>query len=131
MQARQSIRRKGRTSRGRLAATTSQPTTVVNIRTCRVDTTRPDYVYVGRGKGSPWGNPFSHLSGTLARFQVASREEAIAKYEEWLLEQPELLKRLPELRGKVLGCWCKPLACHGDVLARLADEGGLAGVPTN
>jgi hypothetical protein len=27
-----------------------------------------------------------------------------------------------ELKGKVLGCWCKPDACHGDVLAELADE---------
>jgi hypothetical protein len=27
-----------------------------------------------------------------------------------------------ELRGKVLGCWCKPLDCHGDVLKAVADE---------
>jgi hypothetical protein len=26
---------------------------------------------------------------------------------------------LPELRGKVLGCWCAPAACHGDVLAEM------------
>jgi hypothetical protein len=35
--------------------------------------------------------------------------------------QPELMAALGEIRGKVLGCWCKPAACHGDVLARLAD----------
>jgi hypothetical protein len=28
---------------------------------------------------------------------------------------------LPELRGKKLGCWCKPGPCHGDVLAELAN----------
>jgi hypothetical protein len=26
-----------------------------------------------------------------------------------------------ELRGKVLGCWCAPLPCHGHVLACIAD----------
>jgi hypothetical protein len=56
-------------------------------------------VYVGRGRGSRWGNPFkSPDDGT--------REEVIAKYERWLLNQPELVAALPELRGKVLGCWC-------------------------
>jgi hypothetical protein len=29
---------------------------------------------------------------------------------------------LPELKGRVLGCWCAPLACHGDVLAQLAND---------
>ena len=32
------------------------------------------------------------------------------------------MKRLPELKGKSLGCWCKPEACHGDVLVRLLAE---------
>lgn len=77
-------------------------------------------IYIGRP--SPWGNPYSDRPGTLARYQVASREEAIQKYETWLQTQPELLALLPQLRGKVLGCWCKPKACHGDVLARLADQ---------
>ncbi|CAG1022170.1 hypothetical protein DOJK_01483 [Patescibacteria group bacterium] len=25
--------------------------------------------------------------------------------------------QLLKLRGKILGCHCKPLACHGDILA--------------
>jgi hypothetical protein len=29
---------------------------------------------------------------------------------------------LPELKGKVLGCWCAPSACHGDVLMRLVNK---------
>jgi hypothetical protein len=45
----------------------------------------------------------------------------IERYERWLLEQPELLAAFGELRGKVLGCWCAPQACHGDVLVRLSD----------
>ena len=32
---------------------------------------------------------------------------------------------LPELKDKTLACWCKPKACHGDVLAKLADNDNL------
>lgn len=77
-------------------------------------------VYIGRG--SKWGNPFSHKEGTLAEHVVGSREEAIAKYEEYLLSNQELVDSLPELKGKVLGCWCKPKACHGDILLNLANS---------
>lgn len=81
----------------------------------------PFDVYIGRP--SPFGNPFSHVPSALARFRARTREEAIAKYEEWLRAQPALIDRVKrELRGKVLGCWCAPLPCHGDVLARIANE---------
>ena len=77
-------------------------------------------VYVGRP--SKWGNPFSHKDGTLAQFKVATRAEAISKFREWFLAQPELVAAAKrELRGKILGCWCKPLACHADVLAEVAN----------
>ena len=68
-------------------------------------------VYIGRP--SRWGNPF-----VIGR--DGTREEVIAAYEAWLLNQPELVAALPELAAKTLGCWCPPRACHGDVLARLA-----------
>lgn len=77
-------------------------------------------VYIGRP--SKWGNPFSHLAGTLAKHKVRSREEAIASYRVWILTQPELLAALPNLKGKVLGCWCAPKACHGDVLMEMANK---------
>jgi hypothetical protein len=83
-------------------------------------------VYIGRG--SPWGNPFSHREGTKAQFVVASREEAIQAYADWLQGQPDLLARLPQLRDKTLVCFCRPakgfqgrLMCHGQVLAGLVD----------
>jgi len=76
-------------------------------------------VYIGRP--SKWGNPFSHLDGTRATFKVATRAEAIEKYRRWLLDNVELMAALPELRGKVLGCWCAPKPCHGDVLLELAN----------
>ena len=66
-------------------------------------------VYIGRG--SKWGNPF--VIG-----KDGTREEVINKYEKYLLNNPELLNSLHELKGKTLGCFCKPKACHGDVLVK-------------
>jgi len=97
-------------------------TEVINIKKTRL--VPGQYVYIGRP--SPWGNPYSHLPSMLARFRASSRSDAIMKYEAWIREQPGLLNRLPELVGKRLGCHCKPLACHGDVLIRLIYERGLA-----
>ena len=81
---------------------------------------QPHDVYIGRP--SKWGNPFSHKDDTLAQFRVATRDEAIAQYEDWIRQQPELLAQLHELKGKTLACWCKPKACHGDVLVKLLKE---------
>ncbi len=82
---------------------------------------QPYDVYIGRP--SKYGNPFSHKTGTLAQYRVGSREEAIAAFRTWITEGEgqHLLEDLHELKGKTLGCWCKPLACHGDVLAELAE----------
>jgi hypothetical protein len=67
---------------------------------------------------SKWGNPFQiGLDGT--------REKVIQKYEIWIRHRPDLLAALPELVGKRLGCHCKPLPCHGDVLVKLIQERGL------
>ena len=81
----------------------------------------PYDVYIGRP--SIWGNPYSHKIDTIAEFRVETRDEAIAKFEAYFLARPDLIQLAKRvLRGKVLGCWCKPLACHGDVLARVANE---------
>ena len=84
-------------------------TTVVHCKKARHD------VYIGRP--SKWGSPF-------VLHKESDRNHVIALYRRWLLGQPELLAQLGELRGKVLGCWCKPKPCHGDVLAELADAHG-------
>lgn len=73
----------------------------------------PFEVYIGRG--SKWGNPF--IIG-----KDGTREEVINKYKEWILKQPILLEQLHELKGKILGCFCKPLACHGDVLVEMIEK---------
>jgi hypothetical protein len=92
---------------------------VINL----TDKPRPAFdVYIGRrqwcGKevfeASPWANPFS--------VKKWGREGAIKRYEEKLRGKPDLLARLPELEGKILACWCKPKACHGDLLLRLIEE---------
>ena len=93
-------------------------TTVVNIHH-----NSPYDVYIGRNRASllPWGNPFSHMNGTFAEFKVATRQEAIDKYREWIVTQPDLMAKLITLKGKRLGCWCVPAACHGQILAEMAD----------
>jgi hypothetical protein len=88
---------------------------VVNCRTTRYD------VYIGRP--SRYGNPYSHLPNTLAKYRVSSRDAAIDAYETWLRSQPVLMARVKrELRAKVLGCFCAPRRCHGDVLVQIANE---------
>ena len=94
------------------------------MNTTIVHCKREEYdVYIGRS--SKWGNPFKIGDH-------GDRDEVIQKYEEWLLgtceapkgeRRPSLDELKRELKGKVLGCWCKPKPCHGDVLARLANAG--------
>lgn len=72
-----------------------------------------DGVYIGRP--SDWGNPFE-----IGR--DGTRKEVIEKYRQYLLGRPDLLARIrPELRGRVLRCWCDPRPCHGHILAQIAD----------
>ncbi len=70
-------------------------------------------LYIGRP--SKWGNPF--IIG-----KDGTRKEVIDKYRTWILGQPDLMDSISELRGKVLGCWCKPNSCHGDILTDLANR---------
>jgi hypothetical protein len=37
-------------------------------------------------------------------------------------ERDELVRRLPELRGKDLACWCGEGPCHADILLELANQ---------
>lgn len=92
----------------------------------------PYDVYIGRGhdpetkQPGEWGNPFSHMPGTSAQYRVNSRAEAILAYERYLRErlaaESQLKKKLHQLKGKTLGCWCAPKACHGEVLVKIITE---------
>lgn len=60
-------------------------------------------------RGSEWGNPF-----VLGK--DGNRDTVCNNYSVYLGMKPSLLRKLPELKGKVLGCWCYPERCHGDEL---------------
>jgi len=95
----------------------------------------PYDVYIGRAKGKKgkWGNPYSHLEGTTAKYRTATRKEAVEAYKLWITEGDgkHLLNDIHELKGKVLGCWCgnfiladmDNIKCHGQILLNLlADQ---------
>lgn len=117
----------------------STSTSVANVKVAHI---RPAYrnlkewtsdeknVYIGRRgvvfvdavrfpkSDSIWANPFKVG-------KEYTREESIRRYEEYIrekLERENLWHLLENLRGKCLGCWCKPEACHGDVLLKLLEE---------
>jgi hypothetical protein len=107
-------------------------TTVISVRgrNHAVLLADPGFVYVGRAvrwtqwEASIWGNPF--IAGEYEGDNAAER------YRRYVLSRPELMRRLGELRGKTLGCWCGSypenlyLGCHAVVLAELADNVGAA-----
>lgn len=89
-------------------------TTVVNLHKERYD------VYIGRagkGKDGYFGNPFRLTSDT-----PQDREELLHTYEFWfyskIASDPDFKQRIQALKGKRLGCFCKPKACHGDVIVK-------------
>lgn len=88
--------------------------------------------YIGRGwmpraptgKAQPvnagLGNPFVMRN-------EADRQQVISQFEAWLrLDAPnaravvERIRQLPE--DAVLGCWCAPRPCHGDVIVKIWKE---------
>jgi RNA recognition motif-containing protein len=96
------------------AVSLATPQTTNRSRTQVVHCKKSNYdVYIGRP--SDWGNPF--VIG-----KDGDRADVIRKYRNWIMRQPDLLSRAKkELRGQRIACWCKPEACHGDVLAEIAD----------
>ena len=108
-------------------------TTVVNLNTDDYD------VYIGRGTKprthmltegirpgeEGWlGNP--HPIGYCEICaQTHTREECIERFRAdfyaKLDRDPEFRKAVLALKGKRLGCYCKPKACHGDVIKAWID----------
>ncbi len=83
----------------------------------------PFTVYIGRG--SIWGNPYSHKDGTKAIHKVDTVEDAINNYKSYLwkeIKEGRITKLdLIALEHEVLGCYCKPKPCHGDVLVKAVE----------
>jgi Domain of unknown function (DUF4326) len=99
-------------------------TTVVNLSGHRDDPDFADVVYVGRAmhRGG-WRLGASPLACPYRVGRDGTRPEVVSRYRGYLLGRPDLLALLPDLRGRRIGCWCAPQACHGDVIAELADAG--------
>ena len=79
-------------------------------------------VYIGRGchvKGlakSKWCNPF--IIG-----QHGTREEVLATFKRWFLQQDDTMPQLVELRGKQLVCHCGPKQrCHSGFIIEVLSE---------
>ena len=77
-----------------------------------------EYEYIGRG--SIWGNPYA-MNGA----EHESREDVIGKFQ-YDFEKDILMKAkksdAQQLIGKRLGCFCKPHACHGDIIANYLNK---------
>lgn len=97
--------------------TPEQKARVVHVRHADIDT------YIGRAcrefHESKWHNPFRLV-------QESERKAVLRQYTTWLLEQKELLQDIAELKGHVLGCWCRrpghDVLCHGLVLLAIAEH---------
>jgi len=91
-------------------------------------TLKPNNYYIGRP--SVLGNPFTHngVRTNLAKLSFKTREDAIAAYDKYFDtmygKDDEFTKAFDEIyehykNGEdiYLQCFCKPLACHGDIIA--------------
>jgi hypothetical protein len=96
-------------------------TTVIHIKhTPARWNTNPQYVYIGRA--NPWrGLPQSKWANPYHIGKDGTREEVIEKYTQHI-HDTGLATQVEELHDKILVCFCKPLACHGDVLIKLLEE---------
>lgn len=95
-------------------------TRVVNIRAERHD------VYIGRNKDAMhFGNPFALKRSDLSNKVFPNRKDALMAFFYWLngtdhqevepARREWVIANMENLRGKTLGCFCKPKECHGDI----------------
>ncbi|ATZ80756.1 hypothetical protein BMW23_0710 [Bodo saltans virus] len=67
---------------------------------------------------SIWHNPYKITN-------TNTRDEVLEKYEKYITEKiknENLHEQLKKLKGKNLGCWCKPEKCHGDILLKIIEK---------
>lgn len=73
-------------------------------------------LYVAIDRGTIWGNPFITPAD-------GERSEVIKNFKWYYQHKPSLQRQIESLRGKVLGCWCYPDDCHGDILIEALKNG--------
>jgi len=116
----------------RVAARRSDPKPLLAVVSCKTPMAQwpiSSWHYIGRSMGHSPVYRGSALANVFHQKDYG-REQAIELYRSWLLEKVraedrEVMRELDEilayslaLDGLALGCWCKPLACHGDVIVR-------------
>lgn len=89
----------------------------------------PGAIYIGRG--SRWGNPFTHLKNASVPKTANSRRESIQQFIDYYENSDEdravyMREHILDLAGKDLVCYCAPEECHGDYLMRKAREAHMA-----
>lgn len=94
------------------------PTRVVNLRCAVYDQ------YIGRP--SMFGNPYAVGPEPCKACGKphSTAELTLPCYRKWLQKQrqdPDFEQEFQKLKGHVLGCYCKPGPCHGDVIVELLD----------
>jgi hypothetical protein len=71
-------------------------------------------LFVRIDRQTDWGNPFPMA-------KESDRDLVCDRFTSYVQTNPDLMDRIPSLKGKVLGCGCHPRRCHGDFLAELAN----------
>ena len=112
-------------------------TTIINVKVKNIRPTyhtlsdwmkNPANEYIGRcgvvfinderfpKNNSPWANPY-----TVKQY---GRDKCLELYETWVRDKikNQGTEELKKLKNKVLGCWCKPEKCHGDILIKILNE---------
>jgi len=87
------------------------------------DSSNPEHIYIGRP--SIYGNPYSSKPQNIAKYSVATKNEALLAYRSYLLSDPILLGEIEKLRDKTITCWCidsleyktgDKIICHGQII---------------
>ena len=87
---------------------------------------RPGVVFVDGVRYPPANHPSSKLFSNPFKIAASSsRDQVVENFRKYALERmkidAEFRKGVFGLKGKVLGCWCAPLKCHGDILKEIAE----------
>jgi hypothetical protein len=76
-----------------------------------------------------WGNPYTHKDSKIPGvIKVATRDEALRRYVEWLDSRPDLIEMMWRfLKGKRLACHCDDLVvgevrCHGQIIVAILED---------
>jgi len=84
-------------------------TTLINYRTYNLDKSKVTPI----DRRSIFGNPY-------ILYKENDRATVIKMYETYFINKIKNESKFKEaveaLKGKILGCWCTPLPCHGDVI---------------